>query len=439
MGAETPPVEKGRRSGVMTAGALGSLAAGLAAGLAAHAWGVSFSEPAAAAVEPLGLLWANALRMTVIPLVISNLIVGVASAQGAGRVGRLGGLSLLVFLALHVLAASFTLLVAPPVLAGLRPDAAVVETLRAGVGDTPAGASAAEKAPSSAEWLTEIVPANPFKAASDGAILPVVVFIVLFALALNHAQPEHRRPILNFFKAVNEVMLILVRWILWLSPVGVFALTFSFAARAGGAAAGSLVYFVMLVCGLLLTFTLALYGVVAFIGRVPPHRFARAAAPAQVVAVSSRSSLVSLPAMLEGAQRRLRLSPAVAGFVLPLSVSVFKANRMISSTTKFLFLAALYGITLSPAQVASFLLLCLLLSFSTPGLPAVGTMRTLPAYLAAGIPIEAVVIVDAADAITDIFNTLLNVTGHMASAAVVARFEGGSATTPTALAPVAGD
>jgi Na+/H+-dicarboxylate symporter len=131
---------------------------------------------------------------------------------------------------------------------------------------------------------------------------------------------------------------------------------------------------------------------------------------------------------MEGAEQRLRLSPAVAGFVLPLSVSTFKANRTISSTARFLFLAGLYGIALTPAQVLSFIVMVILLSFSTPGLPDTGTMRTLPAYLAVGIPIEAVLMLDAVEAIPDIFKTLLNVTADMTAAAVVARFVGASVT-----------
>lgn len=198
-------------------------------------------------------------------------------------------------------------------------------------------------------------------------------------------------------------------------------MTFSFTARTGPAAVGPVGYYIVLVCALLLTFTIVLYPVAAVLGRVPPRLFARAAAPAQVIAVSSRSSLASLPAMIEGAERRLRIPPAVVGFVLPLSVSTFKANRTISSTSKFLFLAALYGIALSPAQIASFVFLIVLLSFSTPGLPAAPTVRTLPAYLAVGIPIEAVLIIDAFDVIPDIFKTLLNVTGNLTVASIVNR------------------
>ena len=119
---------------------------------------------------------------------------------------------------------------------------------------------------------------------------------------------------------------------------------------------------------------------------------------------------------------------AVAGFVLPLSVSTFKANRTISGTARFLFLAGFYGIALSPTQILTFILMVMLLSFSTPGVPDTRTMRTLPAHLAVGIPVEAVLMLDALDALPDIFKTLLNVTGDMTAAAIVARLAGAAAT-----------
>ena len=436
MGAEPLPLKKNGRSSVLTAGALVGLAAGLALGLAAHATRGSFLASFVSFVEPLGTLWTNALRMTLVPLVVSNLIVGIAAIPDARKVGRLGGLSLLVFLALHALAATYTVSVTPPVLASLPPGPEVVAALRGGGPGADGGPAPgeAQEPPSFDDWLTGLVPTNPFKAAADEAILPLVVFTVLFALAMTRARPEHYQLLIGFFLAVNEVVLILVGWIIKFAPVGIFALTFTFASRTGWAAVGALGYFVVLVCALLLFFMLALYAVVILFGRVPLRSFARAAAPAQLVAVSSRSSLASLPAMIEGAEQRLGLPPAVAGFVLPLSVSLFKANRTISSTSKFLFLAALYGVALSPAQVLTFVMMIVLLSFSTPGLPTTGTMRTLPAYLAVGIPIEAVLILDAVDTIPDIFKTLLNVTGDMTAATIVSRFAGESVS--AALSPL---
>jgi Na+/H+-dicarboxylate symporter len=217
-------------------------------------------------------------------------------------------------------------------------------------------------------------------------------------------------------------MLVCVQWILALTPLGVFAITYRFALGAGGGAAGVLGTWVVLVSALLLLATALLYPVSVLLGCTTLSAFARAAVPAQLVAVSTRSSIASLPALVEGARDRLRLPDTATAFVLPLSVSVFKINRTISSTAKLIFVAYLYGIALSPTTLAGFLITVMILSFSTVGLPGGGTtFKTLPAYLAAGLPIEGLVLLEAVETIPDIFKTLLNVTGDMSAATILSR------------------
>ena len=176
-------------------------------------------------------------------------------------------------------------------------------------------------------------------------------------------------------------MMVLVRWILVVTPIGVFALAFSMAQKTGVGTATVIAYFIALVSGAVFAFTLVLYPIAVLVGRVPLQRFAAALAPAQMVAIGTRSSIASLPAMLASA-KRLALPPGIAGLVLPLSVSAFKVNRTISSPIKLLFVAHVYGIDLGPAAIATFMLTVLLLSFATPGIPEGGpSLTTLPAYL----------------------------------------------------------
>ncbi len=147
--------------------------------------------------------------------------------------------------------------------------------------------------------------------------------------------------------------------------------------------------------------------------------------PAQIVAASTRSSLASLPALLQGAEEGAALPREVYGFTLPLAVSVFKLNRSITSLARMLFLAHLYGVTLSPEQIGAFILTVLLISFGTAGVPAtVGGLNTLPAYVAAGIPAQGVILLGALDTIPDVFETILNVTGNMTATTFVSRFVG---------------
>jgi Na+/H+-dicarboxylate symporter len=144
---------------------------------------------------------------------------------------------------------------------------------------------------------------------------------------------------------------------------------------------------------------------------------------------------------MEGADKRLGVPTEVGSFVLPLAVSAFKVNRTISSPLKLLFLAHVYGITLDPGTVALFIPTVMLLSFSSPGIPSGGFLVTMPFYLAAGIPVEGIVLLKAVDAVPDIFKTLVNVTADMSVATIVARFVGmpAGAAAPAVLVPMPAD
>jgi Na+/H+-dicarboxylate symporter len=182
--------------------------------------------------------------------------------------------------------------------------------------------------------------------------------------------------------------------------------------------------FIVLVCGLLLLFTLLLYPVTAMLGNVSMRTFARAAAPAQLVAASTLSSIAALPALIEGAAQHLRLPSRYTGFVLPLCVSLFKFNRTVSATAKLVFLAHVYGVPLSSATLVVFMFTVILLSFGALGVPNGGqAFTTLPAYVAAGLPVEAIILLEATSIVPDMLKTVLNVTGDMSVAAILSRSE----------------
>jgi Na+/H+-dicarboxylate symporter len=397
------------------------LGAGFALGATAHALPVPALSSAAEWLEPLGTLWVNALRMIVIPLVLSNLTLGLADHEGGRGLGRLGAWSFGLFAAFLLAGTALTLLLAPPALRlfPLEPGAFAQV---APVTPEPAAAAGAPGGFRLLEWLLGLVPVNPFSAAADGAILPLLVFTVLVALALPHAAPATRAALLPFVRGVSDVMFVLLRWILWPTPYAVFVLAFAIGARGGGGIVGAVGLFIVLVCALMALYVVLLYPITALAAGVSPGRFARAVAPAQTVAVGSRSSLASLPALIQGAERGLGLPRAVSAFVLPLAVAAFKVNTSVSSLTKFLFLVAAYGIDLDASRVITFIVASLLLSFGSPGVPtAPGSVTRLPAYLAAGIPLEGVVLLSAVDAVPDIVKTMLNVTADMSVAAIVAR------------------
>ena len=402
--------------------ALAALLAGLVLGAAAAATDAPLLRAAVRLIEPLGAIWVAAIRMTLVPLVVSLLVTSVASVSDVRAVGRLGARAIGWFLALLVGAALFAALVTPPLMAGLHIDPAAAAALRATATDTTVAAGAtAPELPTLRGFVVGLVPTNPVRAAVDAAMLPLVVFVVLFAAAVTRLPASGRDPIVTFFTAVRDAMLVVVGWVLRVTPIGVFALAADMGAQLGIGAAGALGYYILVLCGMVVVVTLACYPVAAIFGRTAVGRFARAAAPAQMVAVSTRSSLASLPALVEGARRHLGDRPAIAGFVLPLAVSTFKLNTPIADLAGPLFLAHLYGIELTAAQIATMTVVCIAMSFSNPGIPSGGLfVVTAPVMLSAGMPLDGIGLLIAADAIPDVFNTVVNVTGDMTVATILA-------------------
>jgi Na+/H+-dicarboxylate symporter len=252
-------------------------------------------------------------------------------------------------------------------------------------------------------------------------MLPLVVFALAFALALLKVTSDRRDAVLRFFQGVGDAMLVIVRTIIELAPIGVFALVLPVASRTGIAAAGALGYYVVVTAVAQGLIILLLYPVATLVGRVGMLRFAQAVFPAQAVAFSSSSSLASLPALIDGSERKLRLPPSVTDVVLPLAVSTFKVGTPALWLVAAIFLARLYGVPLAPTQLLVISLTGILTSFSSPGVPHGWLLVISPLVVTMGIPAEGIGLLIAVDAIPDIFATTLNVTGDMVAAALVSR------------------
>lgn len=404
-----------------------ALVAGLATGCIVSAVGSAGLQVIPRILEPIGTLWVNALRMTVLPLVLTALILGVNALPDSRDVGRLGVRTLAVFAGMLAAAAALAVLIGQPVLAHLNVPAPAAAALRARAeyssGDT---VQTAGRLSSVGQWMTDLVPTNPVKAAADGSLLPLIVCALIFGLALARLAAVSREPFLRWIRAVYEMALVVVGWVLAAAPVGVFALAVTLASQLGFAAAGAVAYYIATAAGLALVFLALLYLGVGLIGRTSLRTFARAAAPAQAVGFSSRSSLASLPALLEGADQVLALPLQVRSFVLPLAAASFRPGGAIAIVTGVLFIARLYGIELASAQLVTIAALSAVTSVSAPGIPGGSIFVMVPVLLAVHLPVTAVGLLLAADAIPDLFRTVANVTGDLAAATLIARFEGPS-------------
>lgn len=405
----------------LTTRVLIGLVAGLGLGLVVARSDAPALTAAAVAIEPLGTLFINAIRMTVIPLVMGSLIVGVASTPDPRTIGRVGGRGLAGFVVVMALAVIFTAIVAPPILGLIPVDPAGAAALRAGAeASAQAVSGAVDQIPSFGSWLVALIPANPVKAAADGAMLPLIIFSVLFGAAASRLSAARRAAVVTLAEGVAEASLTLVRWILELAPVGVFALALPLAVRMGVDVAGAVAgYIAFVVVASLAFMALVLYPAAVILGRVSLADFARACLPAQAVAFSSRSSLAALPAMIEQGRDRLRLPREITDFLLPLAASTFRCGAGIGVTAGVLFIARLYGVELGGTQLLTIGVTVVLTSFSIPGVPAGSVIVMVPVLLAAGLPAEGIGVLLAIDTIPDMFRTTANVTGDMTIAVIL--------------------
>ena len=293
----------------------------------------------------------------------------------------------------------------------------------------PAGAAdlgqSVRRLPGFTRFLTDLVPANPAKAAADGALLPIIVFSVLLGLAAAHLDDRHRQVITGLADAVVAAMVRLVGWFMVVAPLGVACLAAPVAARLGWGMLASFGMFIGVVVVGCLLFTAVVYApIVRFAARLPLGRFARAVAPAWAVGFSTTSSMAALPALMEVTVDDLRISRPLAGFVVPLAASLNRPASALYQAVAAVFLAQLYGVALGLPQYATLAATMLLLTLSVPAMPRSAVLSLAPALLAAGVPMDGIGLLLGVDQVPDMFRTATNVAGHVTATAVLARGEG---------------
>jgi len=278
--------EKGR--GFRAYWALGALVLGLVAGSLSPRLAPPFHDGVIATAGFVGTLWLNALKMTVIPLVVALLVVGIAKSAEAAQAGRVAARSVLWIVIVCTASAIFgaiAILVLVHLFPLSRSTAAGLQAALGGIeSKTPASL------PGIAEFFKGVIPDNVVSAAANGDILPLVVFSVLFALALGFISEAGRRSLVTFFEAVGDALLVIIEWVLWVAPIGVFSLALVVGSAAGGSAFGGLAHYIVLISVVGVLVTLAAYPLAMVFGRVGFAQFTRALIPPQAVAISTRSS-----------------------------------------------------------------------------------------------------------------------------------------------------
>lgn len=389
----------------------GALASGLAPQVRTDALGVAGF---------VGTLWLNALKMTVIPLVVALLVTGIAKSREAALGGRIAGRSVLWIVILCTISAVFgavATLVITHVFPLARSTAQSLQTALGGIEQKASG-----PLPGIADFFKGVIPDNVFAAATNGDILPLVVFSLLFALALGWISDDGRRSVVTLFEAVGDALLVVIAWVLWIAPLGVFALAFTVGAAAGTSAFAGLGHYIVVISVVGILVTLAAYPIGVIGGRKSLGAFTRALIPPQAVAISTRSSLASLPAMITGA-RQLGVREEVTDVTLPISVALFRATGPAMNVAVSFYVAHWLGLEPSVGQMIAATAVGAVMSYGAVSLPGeVSYISSIaPINIALGVPVAPLALLVAVEMIPDIFRTVGNVTADVAITALVDR------------------
>ena len=398
-----------------------ALVLGLIAGVFASRVGDSVREPAIQAASLVGGLWLDALRMTIIPLLFSLLVKGIVSGTAAVRGGNLAARSIAWFVALSFASAVIGALVAPALLAAFPLPAEAIRALSGALG-TVDRAMIGETTATTGDFLRSFVPGNPVKAAADGAVLQVMLFGLVFALALGFLEKRLRDPVVNLFDAIGQAMLVIVGWILVVAPAAVFALAFALGAGAGGGAFGAVAHYLFIYSATGLAVLVLAYVVALQFARFPLGAFSKAMLPVQSFALSTQSSTASLPLMITAASE-LGVSETTRDVTLPMSVALFRVLGPAMNIAVCFYMAHWLGLPLGPGAIIAGVAVATIASISAPGLPGqISFISSIgPIAVAMGLPLAPLGIFIALEPLPDMLRTMTNVTMDVAVTGAVDR------------------
>ncbi len=391
------------------------LVGGLLAGMLLS--GTTFIDNVVEWTRPVGTLWLRALQMTIIPLMAALLVLGIVQLASAAKAGAAARRMLLLVFGVLVAGGAITAVLLPWLLTMVP----VPESASAFLAETP---QETQQVPELSDFLASLVAPNIVAAAAETAMLPLTIFFALFAVAITRLPEKQSETLLNFFHALANAILQIIGWVLWLAPVGVFALALGVAARAGGGAFAALGHYILVVSAMGGFVLIGAYILAWVLGGVSPWLFAKAVLPAQAVAVSTQSSLASLPAMLDSSGR-LGLRQSTSEFVLPLAVAIFRATSPAMNLAVAIYVAHLAGVEISPTLLAAGIGVAIIISIGSVSLPgSISFVVSIgPIAIAMGVPVEPLALLVAVEMLPDIMRTLCNVTMNVAVTSAVDRIQ----------------
>lgn len=379
----------------------------------------------------LGTLFLNALKMIIVPLIVSSMIAGVNAMGGTDGLGRLGGKTLLYYLATSLAAILtgllFVNLVAPGMVDG-APARGLLGADAPGLGQLQEHLQNRDLSELSNVFLS-MVPPNIIAAAADGQMLGLIFFSLLFGYFMTRIDGARARLLADFWQGVLDVMMAITEWVMKFAPLGVFALVAKTVAGIDASQMNTLVVslgaFTLTVLGSLafhVFVTLPL--VLSLIARVNPLRHYRAVMPALLTAFSTASSSATLPLTMECVRDNAGVSNRTTGFVLPLGATINMDGTALYECVAAMFIAQVYGLELGFVTQFTVVMVALLTSIGVAGVPAASLVAITIILTAIGLPTEAIGLILAVDRVLDMFRTSVNVLSDTCGAMVIARSEG---------------
>lgn len=389
---------------------------GIVVGLTASATGNETLLAIADGSAPFGTIFINAIRMVVLPLIITVIFTSIAKLGDPRKLGRIGGMTL----------AFYWVTLIPAIIIGMGvmklglQFSPAIEMPRADPTNLPA-------LPGIVDFIVSLVPANPFAAASAGAILPVIVFTALVAAATGTLPDDRRERMITLAEDGSEALIKLVWWILYIAPIGVFGLAAPVIAKLGWDLVLSLGVFILSVLSGLLILMLVVYvPLLYFVGKTGPARFFSAIFGAASIAFSTTSTAAAIPVSLEESTKNLGVSESIADLLIPLGASMYRPGSALFQGASIVFLAHLYGVPIPAAAIGAAILATFLVSLTVAPVPSSGVVTMAPALDAIGVPVAGLSFLLGIDRIPDMMRSAVNLLGQISTAVLVDRWSGES-------------
>ena len=403
-----------------------ALALAVLAGLAAGEDGALFGITFYSVFAFLGTLFLNALKMLIVPLIVSSIIVGIAGIGSSGALGRLGGKTLLYYASTSL----FAILVGLAVVNAIAPGIDELGPVKDRIGFSGDVSSieakvAGKGAGDVVEVFLRMVPTNIVAAAANGQMLGMIFFSLLFGYFMTRIQEDYAEAQFNFWQGVYETMMKITDWVMLFAPIGVFALVAKVVASTGFDAFKPLAWFFLtVVLALAIHMLVTLPLLLRVVGKVKPMRHYRAMVPALLTSFSTASSSATLPITMECVEKNAGVSNRTSSFVLPLGATVNMDGTALYECVAAMFIAQAYGLELTFATQFTIVLVALLTSIGVAGIPAASLVAISIILATIGLPAEGIGLILAVDRILDMMRTSVNVFSDSCGAVVIGKLQG---------------